>query len=145
MSIRNVIIKASALFIFILINPLSVYAGEFQCSIKNVLKLSDTGSFATHGWSANYLNREFTVERETGKVIMTTALKVRLSNFDRDHSPQLLSSGDNDDVFKAITVFEKKGQYALLQINKTIEGNPRPFFYHTGIDMILTGVCADKP
>lgn len=104
-----------------------MYAGEFQCSIKNVLQLSDTGAFVTHDWSANYLNREFTVERETGKVIMTTALKQRPSNYDRDYAPLLLSSG----------------QYALLEINNAPDGNQRPFFYHTSIGMILTGTCKE--
>jgi hypothetical protein len=106
------------------------------------LKLSDTGSFVTHGWSANYLNREFTVERETGKVLRTTALKQRLSNFDKEHVPILLSNG-NDDAFKAVTVFEKNGQYALLEIRNTAGSNHMPFFYHTWIGMILSGTCQE--
>lgn len=118
-------------------------AGELQCSIKNVLQLSDSGSFVTHGWSANYLNREFTVDLETGRVLRTTALKQRLSNFDKDHVPILLKSSDQTDMLKAITLYEKTGKYALLQINNTGGGNTAPFFYHTDVGMILTGICTE--
>jgi hypothetical protein len=142
MSLNSFTAKAGVLFVLLLSNPLVVYADDFVCSIKNVAKLSDNGFFVTHGWSANYLNREFTVERETGKVLRTTALKQRLSNFDKEHAPILLSN-DNDDAFRAVTVFEKNGQYALLEIRNTSGGNPMPFFYHTGIGMILSGTCEE--
>ena len=143
MMLRNIFFKTS-LFILVISFSFAVQASELVCSIKNVSKLSENGFFVTHGWTANYLNREFTVERETGKVLRTTALKQRLSNFDKEHAPVLLSSGDGDDTLKAVTLYEKKGQYALLEIGNAPAGNPRPFFYHTDIGMILTGVCADK-
>ena len=116
-------------------------AGELQCSIKNVLQLSDSGSFVTHGWSANYLNREFTVDLETGRVLRTTALKQRLSNFDKDHAPILLKSDTQNNVLKAVTLYGEDGQYALLEIRNTADGNPAPFFYHTDVGMVLTGIC----
>jgi hypothetical protein len=143
MSLNSFSAKAGILLVLLLSNPLAVYAGDFVCSIKNVAQLSDNGFFVTHGWSANYLNREFTVERETGKVLRTTALKQRLSNFDRENMPVLLSNGEAGDAFKAVTVFEKNGQYALLEIRNAAGSNPRPFFYHTGIGMILSGTCEE--
>lgn len=143
MSVHSIVAKASILVVLVLANPLSVYASDFVCSIKSVLQLSDTGFFVTHGWSANYLNREFTVERETGKVIMTTALKQRLSNYDLEYAPILLTNDDHNNSLKAITLYENTGQYALLEIRNAPDGNQKPFFYHTGIGMILAGTCKE--
>ena len=145
MSLTSFISKLLISVIPLMFVPLSAYASEFQCSIKHVLRLNETGAFVTHEWATNYQNREFTVDRATGKVTGTTALKVRLGNFNQEYAPQLLTSDKSNDSYKAITLYEKTGQYALLQINGAGEGNPRPFLYHTYIDMILTGVCADKP
>ena len=131
------------LFILVLATSFSVQASELVCSIKNVSKLSENGFFVTHGWTANYLNREFTVERETGKVLRTTALKQRLSNFDKEYAPILLSGGDQKDALKAVTLYEKSGQYALLEIGSAPAGNPKPFFYHTDVGMILAGTCTE--
>jgi len=137
----NYISKTLILLTLILICPLPVFAADYECTIKSVLELNDTGAFVTHGWSANYQNRKFFVDMETGKVTRTTALKVRLSNFDSDDNPQLLDHGDKSNSFKAITLYEDTGEFALLQINNSVEGDKKSFFYHTGIGMILTGTC----
>jgi hypothetical protein len=139
---RNIFSK-TFIFILIFLSSFSLQASELVCSIKSVSKLGDNGFFVTHGWSANYLNREFTVERETGRVLRTTALKQRLSNFNKEHAPILLNSGDQTDALKAITIYESSGQYALLEIGSTPAGNPRPFFYHTDVGMILSGTCIE--
>jgi len=125
--------------------PLSVLAAGYECSIKSVLRLNETGTIVTHGWSANYLNRTFTVDRETGKVTGTTALKARLSNYDRESVPRILDDGKQTDAFKAVTLFENDGQFAVLQIEELSAGGSRPFFYQTYIGMILTGTCAETP
>ncbi|MBI4005993.1 MAG: hypothetical protein HY356_04940 [Gammaproteobacteria bacterium] len=137
----NLISEVLISLTLILICQLSAFAAEYECTIKDVLRLSDTGAFVTHGWSANYLNRKFLVDRDTGKVTGTTALKARLVNYDLDYIPQVLDYGDKSDSFKAITLFEKTGQFALLQINTSTEDDEKSFFYHTYIDMILTGTC----
>lgn len=130
------------LFILAFFAP-SVFADGFQCSISSVLKLSDHGAIVTHGWSANYQNREFTVDRETGRVINTTALKVRLSNYNADSVPHVLDDKDNNNAFKAVTLYEDSGRYAVLEINNIDQGTGMPFIYHTNIGMILTGICKD--
>jgi hypothetical protein len=139
---RNIFQKTSV-FIFIFLFSFSLQASELVCSIKSVSRLGDNGFFVTHGWTANYLNREFTVEHETGRVLRTTALKQRLSNFDKEHAPILLNSGNKTDALKAVTLYEGSGQYALLEIGSAPAGNPRPFFYHTDVGMILSGTCIE--
>ncbi len=142
MPITFKILVCSASFFLSVIS--SAHAAQFQCSIKNVLRMNENGEFVTHEWTPNYLNREFTVERESGKVVSTTALKVRLSNFNKDYLPQLLMSETEGDSYKAVTLYENTGQAALLQINHSEAGNPRPFFYLTNIGMTLTGTCDEK-
>lgn len=122
--------------------PVAVSAAEFECTIKNVLKLNETGNIVRHGWAANYQDRKFTVDRETGRVLRTTALKQRLSNFNADALPHIVNYGDRKDSYQAITLFEEEGSYAALQIDSPEKGNNMPFFYRTNIGMILTGTCS---
>ena len=131
--------------VFMVSWPLTVFAAGYECVIKSVLRLNETGTIVTHGWSPNYLNRTFTVDGETGKVTGTTALKARLSNYDRESLPRILDDGEQTGAFKAVTLFENEGQFAVLQIDEVTAGGSRPFFYQTYIGMILTGTCSDTP
>ncbi len=122
-------------------------AFEYTCTIKNTLKVNANGYFVTHDWAANYMNREFTVDSETGRVLRTTALKQRLNNGDENHGPVILGKNDPEMPLKIITVYEDRDTYALLQIsdNNTYSGrNRKPFFYLTDIGMILTGTCINE-
>ena len=87
------------------------------------------------------MNRKFFVDRDTGKVIGTTALKVRLRNFDTKYQPQIMEFSDINKSYKAVTLFKDTGEYSLLQVDDFVDGNKKPFFYHTAIGMILTGTC----
>lgn len=111
-----------------------------ECSIKSVLQLNNTGSLVSHGWSANYLNREFTLDKNTGKVVSTTALKVRLSNYDAENQPVVL----DHEIYQAITIFENKNTYAAIEIAKTPDEQSMPYFYRTNIGMMLAGTCNKK-
>ena len=119
--------------------PASAMAAQFTCSIENVLRLTENGSFGTHGRAALYQNRKFFLDANTGKVTRTTALHARLRNFDADTSPVVM----HNNGFKAITLFRDSGQYALIQIDENKGGDLRPFFYYTAIDMMLTGTCTE--
>ncbi len=126
-----------ALFLLLLSGGAYSDEARFECSIHSVLALSDNGRIVTHGWSANYLNRKFTVDRGSGKVISTTALKVRLSNYDKESQPLLLDR----ESYRAITIFENKDSYSALEIEKRPDDEPMPFFYKTNIGMMLSGTC----
>lgn len=119
-------------------------AGEYTCSIKNTLKMSANGYFVTHGWAANYKNREFTVDSETGRVLRTTALKQRLSNADDKSGPVILNPKSSEAGLKVFTHFEENGGYALLHVyagDEFADKSRKPFFYHTDVGLILTGTC----
>ena len=121
-----------------------VSAEEYTCTIKNTLKINLNGNFVKHGWAANYMNRQFTVDSESGQVLRTTALKQRLSNSDNNHKPVLLSAGKPDMPMIIFTHYGETGRYALLQIHDSNEfsnSERKPFFYHTDVGMILTGTC----
>lgn len=135
---------SQVLITLILIYPAPVFATQYACTIKAVLELSDTGQYIAHGWIANYMNRKFFVDRETGKVIGTTALKARLTNFDKIHSPKVFHNADEKTSYKVITIFEDKGQFSFLRINENIESDEKPYSYQTAVGMLLTGTCIEE-
>ena len=133
--------KALIPLALMLICPLPVAAAQYTCTIKSVLGLNDNGQYATHEWENFYLERQFVVERESGKVISTTALKARLKNFDATYSPKVLNAGDSSHPFKSITIFENTAEFTVLQIAENFTGVQKPFYYQTYIGMLLSGTC----
>ena len=106
------------------------------------MTLNQNGYFVSHGWKANYLNRQFTIDRDTGKVISTTALKERLNNADATHTPDIISKSDNSAEFTVITEYKENGSYSLFEMDDFGPDNrKKPYFYHTSIGMILSGIC----
>ena len=129
--------------ILILSYPFPVVASEYACSIDAILKLNDVGQYATHGWAANYMNRKFFLDRETGKVIGTTALKARLTNFNKTSQPVILNNAKEMASYKVVTIFEEKGQFASLRLYEGIENDKIPYSYQTAVGMLLTGTCIE--
>ena len=129
--------------ILILSYPFPVVASEYACSIDAILKLNDVGQYATHGWAANYMNRKFFLDRETGKVIGTTALKARLTNFNKTSQPVILNNVKEMASYKVVTIFEEKGQFASLRLYEGIGNDKIPYSYQTAVGMLLTGTCIE--
>ncbi len=120
------------------------HASKYACSIDAVLDLNRIGHYKDHGWSANYLNRKFFLDRDTGKVVGTTALKARLTNFSKVVTPIVLTNDYEDYSYKVISVFEENGQFASLRIAENIDKKEKPYAYQTAVGMLLTGVCVDE-
>ena len=140
---KNYISRIFITLLFMLFSPLPVFASEYACSIKAVLELNDVGLYKDHGWVANYINRKFFVNRETGKVIGTTALKARLTNFDKTHSPKVLHNAEEKSSYKVVTLFEDKGQFASLRIYENVASDEKPYSYQTAVGMLVTGTCIE--
>ncbi len=138
---KNCILKM--FIILILIYPYPVVASEYACTINAILKLNDVGLYATHGWAANYMNRKFFLDRETGKVIGTTALKARLTNFNKTSQPVILNNAKEMASYKVVTIFEEKGQFASLRLYEGIGSDKIPYSYQTAVGMLLTGTCIE--
>ena len=133
------------LFLIILLISNWAYADLYVCSIANVAGLNDNGYFVTHGWKANYVKRQFTIDNESGSILNTTALKTRLNNGDKDNKPVVISTNKDDNSLKVFTHFKGDGTYALFQMNDfDKESIDKPYFYHTEIGMILSGTCKIK-
>ena len=130
--------------ILILSYPFPVVASEYACSIDAILKLNDVGQYATHGWAANYMKRKFFLDRETGKVIGTTALKARLTNFNKTSQPVILNNAKEMASYKVVTIFEEKGQFASLRLYEGIGNDKIPYSYQTAVGMLLTGTCVEN-
>lgn len=127
----------TSIFPILLCLPLASQAEGYLCTIQDVLELTKTGSMASHGWAANYRNRRFTLDAESGKVTGTTALKVRLSNYNADYQPVVL----RNQSLNSITLYRDTGRYSVIQIETGREEQDKPFFYRTAIGMMLTGTC----
>jgi len=123
----------------ILIYPSPVVASEYACTINAILKLNDAGLYATHGWAANYMNRKFFLDRETGK----TALKARLTNFNKTSQPIVLNNAKETSSYKVVTIFEEKGQFASIRLYEGIGNDEIPYSYQTAVGMLLTGTCIE--
>jgi hypothetical protein len=141
---KSCISKVFITLILILSYPLPVVASEYACSIEAILKMNDVGLYATHGWAANYMNRKFFLDRETGKVIGTTALKARLTNFDKTSQPVILNNAKEMASYKVVTIFEEKGQFSSLRIYENVESDEKPYSYQTAVGMLLTGTCIEN-
>ena len=138
---KNYILK---IFItLILIYPSPVIASEYACTINAILKLNDVGLYATHGWAANYINRKFFLDRDTGKVIGTTALKARLTNYNKTSQPIVLNNAKETSSYKVVTIFEGKGQFASIRLYEGIGNDEIPYSYQTAVGMLLTGTCIE--
>lgn len=142
---KNPDLKILISLLVLLTSPFPVFATDYACTIKSVLELNDTGQYIAHGWTANYLNRKFMVNRETGKVIGTTALKARLMNFDKAHDPVVLLNPDEKSSYKVVTVFEDRGQFSSIRINENVADKEKPYSYQTAVGMLLTGTCTAGP
>jgi|AP95_1055475.scaffolds.fasta_scaffold158231_1 hypothetical protein len=140
---KSYISKTFITLILILSFPFPVVASEYACTIKAILKLNDVGLYATHGWAANYMNRKFFLDRETGKVIGTTALKARLTNFNKTSQPIVLKNAKETSSYKVITIFEEEGQFASLRLYEGIGSDEIPYSYQTAVGMLLTGTCIE--
>ena len=138
---KNCILKM--FIILILIYPYPVVASEYACTINAILKLNDVGLYATHGWAANYMNRKFFLDRDTGKVIGTTALKARLTNFNKTSQPVVLNNAKETSSYKVVTIFEEKGQFASIRLYEGIGKEEIPYSYQTAVGMLLTGTCIE--
>ena len=138
---KNFVLKMFIIVILIYSSP--VVASEYACTIKAVLKLNDIGQYVAHGWSANYMNRKFFLDRETGKVIGTTALKARLTNFNKTSSPKVLNNAKEISSYKIVTIFEEEGQFSSLRLYENIGNKEIPYSYQTAVGMLLTGTCIE--
>ena len=94
MANKNLFSNLLVTFLLIIIHPIPVLASEYACTIKAVLDLNGFGLYKSHGWGANYMNRKFFVNHESGKVIGTTALKAHLTNFNKTSSPKVLLNAE---------------------------------------------------
>lgn len=141
---KNCISKTFITLILILSYPFPVVASEYVCTIGAILKLNDVGLYTTHGWAANYMNRKFFLDRETGKVIGTTALKARLTNFNKTSSPKILLNDKEKSSYKVVTIFEEKGQFSSLRIYENANSAEKPYSYQTAVGMLLTGTCVEN-
>ena len=111
-------------------------AGEltYDCYIKNIYSLGDNGELQESGFQNVFEGDEFSVSRETGKIIgktLTTSLAKNTS---------VVNSGSDIDSFKAVAIFNR--QIQIIEIQEYKETIAKPFIAASmGGVGIVTGFC----
>jgi hypothetical protein len=108
-------------------------ASGYKCTIKQSLKLEKDGSTQPHHLADTYRNKEFIVDRASGRVLGDISYQV--------WNHQVLDSGSDEQSYKSI--YTSQGKYRhidVLQIEEFQEGAAKPFLLMQGTDM-FTGTC----
>jgi hypothetical protein len=108
-------------------------ASGYKCTIKHSLRLGEDGSAQPHGLADWYRNKEFIVDRASGRMLGVISSQV--------WNHEVFDSGSNEQSYKS--VYTSQGKYRhidVLQIQEFLEGAIKPFLLMQGTDM-FTGTC----
>jgi hypothetical protein len=109
---------------------------NFKCKVVQAYTLENDGTLSQNSNVAEmFLNKEFVVERATGKMIG------ELSNHGAGGQPKVYNYLPKENGFKAITVFSPMPAVSYLQINECEEGDKYPFIFKDMWDGIVSGTC----
>ena len=120
--------------LLILASNNAIAGKNFKCVVLDANILSDTGLLERNKISKIYLNREFIVDRETGKMIG------EVSNTNSGFKPKVYDVLPSENGYKAITIYSPHPTVDYLQIKEYVEGREKPFFFTTG-SIIMSGNC----
>ena len=122
-------------FLVLLVSCQFSIAGNltYECKVLHAYE-PDEGSLRISNWEKQFKGSEFTVSRETGKIIgevLTTLLA---------DSTKVIHPGNNDYSFKTVAYF--KEQIQMLEIKEFSKGKEKPFVAMSiGGAGIVTGLC----
>jgi hypothetical protein len=108
-------------------------ASGYKCTIKQSLQLGKDGSAQPLDLADTYRNKEFIVDRASGRVLGDISYQV--------WNHQVLDSGSDEQSYKS--VYTSQGKYRhidVLQIEEFREGAIKPFLLMEGTKM-HTGTC----
>jgi hypothetical protein len=114
----------------------SITAGElrYECIIKNIYDLDDTGGVKESGFSKYLVGGNFMVSRETGEVTGDSLTTITAE------STKVISSGSSQNSFKSIAEFN--GQAQLIEIKEYSKDEQKPFIsLSMGGAGLVTGLC----
>jgi hypothetical protein len=127
-------IKSLLLFCFILLPSLSNAENVYDCTVKNVLSLSETGIFEK--MDSNYgIGKRFIIDRSTGE------MKGQLANNEALSKLELLNEGNSIQSFAAISKNGSSRLASYIYVQEFSKNNLKPFFY-VDLHLIYSGTCS---
>lgn len=128
--------KLRCLFILFSILPSSpIYAeGIYDCTVKNVLSLSDTGEFKKMDGKYG-IGKRFMVDRATGE------MKGQLMNNQALDKLELLNEGNSFQSFAAITKNRSTRLGSYIYVQEFSKKTLKPFYY-VDLHHIYSGTCS---
>jgi len=128
--------KALQVIVLTLISLNSYALPDFKCKVVQAYTLENNGKLSQKTNVAKlFLNKEFVVERATGKMIG------ELSNHGAGGQPKVYNYLPKENGFKAITVYSPNPSVSYLQINEFETGNVYPFFFKGVWGGLMSGTC----
>lgn len=112
---------------------------DYRCTIERVTVPQDSSSQSLALREKSYLNREFTVDRQSG--LMAGTLKNSYLT-----KPQVIDFGSNDNSYKVITTMRREqgagvgSNVYVLVVNEYEKGARKPFVFLEN-DNIYFGYC----
>lgn len=123
---------------FLVTFTLESYAfNDFKCTIKDMVHLEDNGTL-NHKSNivAEYLGREFVVNRQTG--IITGA---NILNTMGGKMPSVYDYLPEENGYKAVTHYKPNNTFDYLQINQYSSKTEKPFFFKGAFGKMFSGTC----
>jgi hypothetical protein len=131
---RNLIFLISA--ILFSINVFAV--NDFECTVKEVYKLQDSGLLKPgKGFVTPDVGSKFTVNRQSGKI---TAKKI--TNTMSGYMPEVFNSSlPKGKSYLAITLYPEHSTVDLLEIKYYLETKEKLFIYKGAFGEVISGFC----
>ena len=127
-------IKIGFIFCFILLSSLSHAGGIYDCTVANVLSLSEDGIFKS--MEGNYgVGKKFIVDRSTGE------MKGELKNNEPLGKLELLNEGNSIQSFSAITKNRSSRLASYIYVQEFSKNKLKPFFY-VDLHLVYSGTCS---
>lgn len=123
------------IFILICISQSSVLLAEgiYDCTVKNVLSLSETGTFEK--MDSNFgIGKRFIVDRATGE------MKGQLANNKGLTRLELLNDGNSLQAFSAVSKNRSTRLASYIYVQEFSKKDLKPFFY-IDLHLIFSGTC----
>jgi len=106
----------------------------YQCTIKHVYGLSNSGYLNTSNWVEEFKGNEFVVKKDTGDIIGKTLTTINANK------SVVINPGSDKNSFKAIAYFNNQVQ--VIEIQEFKKGKEKPFVASSmGGAGIVTGIC----
>jgi hypothetical protein len=112
---------------------------NYKCEILQGLTQTAEGKLKNSAFTDTLvkLNKNFTVNRQSGKINVTNNGLVNENNFGK---PKVLDKGSNEQAFKVLTIYQPNISVDYLEIQEFTDSYIKPFIFLSSGN-IYSGIC----